>query len=103
MSYERVGRLSIHESAMDSRTDMHISGGQGDYLHKKGMAAVRGERGMNSLLHVRSLSMFQLHGNELLLDQIGNFTQLRVLHLKDCRHIFFMRLEFEWGTRVLVY
>jgi hypothetical protein len=42
--------------------------------------------------------MFQLHENKLLLDQLGNFTLLRVLDLKDYRYIFFGSLEFEWGT-----
>jgi disease resistance protein RPM1 len=69
MSYDRIRRLSIHEG-MDSRTSLHIS-----------------KEGMNGLQHVRSLSMFQLHGNKHLLDQLGNFTLLRVLDLEGCEGI----------------
>jgi disease resistance protein RPM1 len=83
MSYERIRCLSIHEG-MDNRTN----GGQGrDYPGKKKTVAGRGgNEGMNSLQHVRSLSMFQLHGNKLL-DQLGNFTLLRVLDLEGCMGI----------------
>jgi hypothetical protein len=49
---ERYTGMS-YERAMDSITNMHKSGGQGDSLCKKGMAAGRGgNEGINGLLHV---------------------------------------------------
>ncbi|GJN05232.1 hypothetical protein PR202_ga22843 [Eleusine coracana subsp. coracana] len=74
MSYDRIRRLSMHDSA------------EGTYSSSKIKVAVhRGAEEMN-VKHVRSLSMFQLQGHKLL-DQLGNFTLLRVLDLEGCEGV----------------
>jgi len=76
MSYDRIRRLSIHDSA-----DV------GAYSTSKVKVTVdhRGTEEVN-LQHVRSLSMFQLQGHKLL-DQLGDFALLRVLDLEGCEGV----------------
>ncbi|XP_047043946.1 disease resistance protein Pik-2-like [Lolium rigidum] len=76
MSYDRIRRLSIHGGLEASKESSC-----------KKMATGHGRRndikGMN-VQHVRSLSIFELHGH-MLLNQLGEFTLLRVLDLEDCK------------------
>uniref|UniRef100_A0ACD5W3Z4 Uncharacterized protein n=1 Tax=Avena sativa TaxID=4498 RepID=A0ACD5W3Z4_AVESA len=71
MSYDRVRRLSIHGAAEASKK---MAAGHGRRNDTKGM----------NVQHVRSLSVFELDGHTLL-NQLGEFTLLRVLDLEDCK------------------
>ncbi|CAM0958914.1 unnamed protein product [Alopecurus aequalis] len=76
MSYDRVRRLSIHGGveAPEESSSKKIAVEHGKRKDIKGM----------NVQHVRSLSMFELDGRNLL-NQLGEFTLLRVLDLEDCR------------------
>ncbi|PVH38487.1 hypothetical protein PAHAL_5G270200 [Panicum hallii] len=78
MPYDRVRRLSIHGGVEASKQSSF-----------KKTAAGRGRRkNINAMNveHVRSLSVFELEGHKLL-NQLGEFTLLRVLDLEDCKVI----------------
>uniref|UniRef100_M8BSG0 Disease resistance protein RPM1 n=1 Tax=Aegilops tauschii TaxID=37682 RepID=M8BSG0_AEGTA len=71
MSYDRVRRLSIH-GGVETSSKMAEEHGRKNEI-----------KGMN-VKHVRSLSMFALDGHNLL-NQLDEFTLLRVLDLENCR------------------
>ena len=75
MLYDKIRRLSIHADveSVDSVAEGNVEGR-------------RGEDNLN-IQHVRSLSMFQLHGQHKLLKTLGNFVLLRVLDLEDCEGV----------------
>jgi disease resistance protein RPM1 len=75
MLYDKIRRLSIHADveSVDSEGKRNFEGRQG-------------EDNLN-IQHVRSLSMFQLHGKHKLLKKLGNFVLLRVLDLEDCKGV----------------
>ena len=78
MSYDRVRRLSIHGGVEPSKQSS-----------SKKIAARHGRRNVTNRMdvqHVRSLSIFELEGHTLL-NQLGEFTLLRVLDLEDCKGI----------------
>ncbi|WVZ62125.1 hypothetical protein U9M48_011907 [Paspalum notatum var. saurae] len=76
MFYDKARRLSIHGD-VDSV----------DYPSSKTKATIgrQGEYDLN-MQHVRSLTIFHLQGHKLL-NQLGNFTLLRVLDLQDCEAV----------------
>ncbi|KAG0541866.1 hypothetical protein BDA96_02G053600 [Sorghum bicolor] len=75
MLYDKIRRLSIH-------ADVESVDSEG----KRNFEGRRGEDNLN-IQHVRSLSMFQLHGKHKLLKKLGNFVLLRVLDLEDCKGV----------------
>ncbi|XP_066395823.1 disease resistance protein Pik-2-like [Miscanthus floridulus] len=68
----KIRRLSIHADINDAKRNDMDRGGEDDYL---------------DMQHVRSLSMFHLHGRHKLLKKLGSFILLRVLDLEDCEGV----------------